>query len=53
MNTNNKASNIMNIFSQYLDDYTLEEFFNDQCDLTKKGRDLWREIKKELKESEE
>ena len=27
---------LLNIFSEYLDDFTLEEFFDDNCGLTKK-----------------
>jgi len=41
---------LLNIFSEYLDDFTLEEFFDDNCGLTKKGQELLNDIKKELNE---
>ena len=48
MNIEKKANNLLCIFSEYMDDYMLEEFFTD-TNLTKEGRKLLREIKKELK----
>ena len=52
MNIEKKANNLLCIFSEYMDDYMLEEFFTD-TDLTEEGKKLLKEIKKELKESEE
>lgn len=52
MNIEKKANNLLYIFSEYMDDYMLEKFFTD-TDLTKEGKKLLKEIKKELKESEE
>tara|TARA_Y100000361_G_scaffold100733_1_gene90480 strand:+ start:863 stop:1021 length:159 start_codon:yes stop_codon:yes gene_type:complete len=52
MNIEKKANNLLCIFSEYMDDYMLEEFFTD-TDLTKEGKKLLKEIKKELKEREE
>ena len=46
----NTADRILNIFSEYLDDVTLEEFFDDNCGLTKKGQELLDDIKKGLNE---
>ena len=48
MNIEKKANNLLCIFSEYMDDYMLEEFFTD-TNLTKEGRKLLKEIKKELK----
>jgi len=39
----------MDIFSQYLDDYTLEEFWSEAEVFTKKGEDLLKDIKKTLR----
>ena len=47
MNTENK---LLNIFSEYLSDSMIEEFFDDNCGLTKKGQELLNDIKKELNE---
>jgi hypothetical protein len=44
-----QAQDIMDIFSQYLDDYTLEEFWSEVEVLTKKGENLLTDIKKTLK----
>jgi len=44
-----QAQDIMDIFSQYLDDYTLEEFWSEVEVLTKKGENLLTDIKKILK----
>ena len=51
MNIEKKANNLLCIFSEYMDDSTLEEFFTD-TDLTEKGRKLFKEIKKELSKKE-
>ena len=48
MKIEKKANNLLCIFSQYMDDYMLEEFFTD-TNLTKKGRKLLKEIKEEIK----
>tara|TARA_Y100001937_G_C6860988_1_gene216330 strand:+ start:29 stop:190 length:162 start_codon:yes stop_codon:yes gene_type:complete len=52
MNIEKKANNLLCIFSEYLCDSDLEEFFTD-TNLTKKGRELLKEIKKELSKKEE
>ena len=44
-----QAQDIMDIFSQYLDDYTLEEFWSEVEVLTKKGENLLKDIKKTLR----
>jgi hypothetical protein len=44
-----QAQDIMDIFSQYLDDYTLEEFWSEAEVLTKKGENLLKDIKKTLR----
>jgi len=44
-----QAQSIMDIFSQYLDDYTLEEFWSEAEVFTKKGEDLLKDIKKTLR----
>jgi len=44
-----QAQFIMDIFSQYLDDYTLEEFWSEAEVLTKKGENLLTDIKKTLR----
>jgi hypothetical protein len=44
-----QAQDIMDIFSQYLDDYTLEEFWSEAEVLTKNGENLLTDIKKTLK----
>ena len=44
-----QAQFIMDTFSQYLDDYTLEEFWSEAEVLTKKGENLLKDIKKTLK----
>ena len=44
-----QAQFIMDIFSQYLDDYTLEEFWSEAEVLTKKGENLLKDIKTNLK----
>jgi hypothetical protein len=51
MNIEKKANNLLCIFSEYMDDYMLEEFFTD-TNLTKEGRKLFKEIKKELSKKE-
>ena len=51
MNIEKKANNLLCIFSEYMDDYMLEEFFTD-TNLTKEGRKLLKEIKKELSKKE-
>jgi hypothetical protein len=43
------ANKLLCVFSEYMDDYTLEEFFTD-TDLTKEGQKLFNDIKKTLKE---
>tara|TARA_E500000318_G_C3420880_1_gene157261 strand:+ start:382 stop:546 length:165 start_codon:yes stop_codon:yes gene_type:complete len=47
--TNDMAHSLLNIFSEYLDDYTLEEFFDD-CGLTNKGKELLKDIRDILNE---
>ena len=47
-----KANNLLCIFSEYLCDSDLEEFFTD-TNLTKKGKELLKEIEKELSKKEE
>jgi hypothetical protein len=51
MTIDKKTKNIMDIISQYLDDYTLEEFWKNENSLllTDKGLNLYNEIKKEIK----
>lgn len=51
MTIDKKTENIMNIISQYLDDYTLEKFWKNKNSLllTDKGLNLYNEIKKEIK----
>tara|TARA_R100000541_G_scaffold57328_1_gene67366 strand:- start:109 stop:291 length:183 start_codon:yes stop_codon:yes gene_type:complete len=51
MTIDKKTKNIMDIISQYLDDYTLEEFWKNKNSLllTDKGLNLYNEIKKEIK----
>mgnify|MGYP001371248412 FL=1 len=51
MTIDKKTENIMDIISQYLDDYTLEEFWKNKNSLllTDKGLNLYNEIKKEIK----
>jgi hypothetical protein len=44
-----QAQFIMDTFSQYLDDYTLEEFWSEAEVLTKKGENLLKDIKKTLR----
>jgi len=44
-----QAQFIMDTFSQYLDDYTLEEFWSEAEVLTKKGENLLKDIKTNLK----
>ena len=44
-----QANKLLCVFSEYMDDYTLEEFFTD-TDLTKEGQKLFNDIKKTLKE---
>ena len=44
-----QTQDIMDIFSQYLDDYTLEEFWSEAEVLTKNGENLLTDIKKTLK----
>ena len=44
-----QAQSIMDIFSQYLDDYTLEEFWSEAEVFTKKGKYLLKDIKKTLR----
>ena len=44
-----QANKLLCVFSEYMDDYTLEEFFTD-TDLTKEGKKLFNDIKKTLKE---
>ena len=51
-NIEKKANNLLCIFSEYLCDSDLEEFFTD-TNLTKKGRELLKEIEKELSKKEE
>ena len=46
----NTADRLLNIFSEYLDDITLEEFFDDDCGLTKQGQELLNDIKNVLGE---
>jgi len=43
------ANKLLCVFSEYMDDYTLEEFFTD-TDLTKEGQKLFNDIKTTLKE---
>jgi|TARA_R100001530_G_scaffold16853_2_gene14694 hypothetical protein len=47
MKIEKKANNLLCLFSEYMDDYMLEEFFTD-TNLTKKGRKLLKEIKEEI-----
>tara|TARA_R100000544_G_scaffold35077_1_gene22219 strand:- start:106 stop:288 length:183 start_codon:yes stop_codon:yes gene_type:complete len=51
MTIDKKTKNIMDIISQYLDDYTLKEFWKNKNSLllTDKGLNLYNEIKKEIK----
>jgi len=51
MTIDKKTENIMDIISQYLDDYTLQEFWKNKNSLllTDKGLNLYNEIKKEIK----
>jgi hypothetical protein len=44
-----QAQFIMDTFSQYLDDCTLEEFWSEAEVLTKKGENLLKDIKKTLR----
>jgi len=46
------ADRLLHIFSEYLDDSTLEEFFDDDCGLTKQGQELLNDIKKVLGEGD-
>tara|TARA_E500000305_G_C3836822_1_gene149911 strand:- start:330 stop:479 length:150 start_codon:yes stop_codon:yes gene_type:complete len=46
----NTAEKLLNIFSEYLDDVTLEEFFDDDCGLTKQGQELLNDINNVLGE---
>ena len=48
--TNDMAHSLLNIFSEYLDDSTLEEFFDDDCGLTNKGKELLKDIRDTLNE---
>ena len=43
------TNKLLCVFSEYMDDYTLEEFFTD-TNLTKEGQKLFNDIKKTLKE---
>jgi len=46
----NTADRLLNIISEYLSDSMIEEFFDDNCGLTKKGQELLDDIKKGLNE---
>ncbi len=48
--TNKMADLILNMFGEYLDDSTLEEFFDDDCGLTDKGQELLKDIRNILNE---
>jgi len=43
------TNKLLCVFSEYMDDYTLEEFFTD-TNLTKEGQKLFNDIKKTVKE---
>jgi hypothetical protein len=48
--TNDMAHLLLNMFGEYLDDSTLEEFFDDDCGLTDKGQELLKDIRNILNE---
>jgi len=47
-----KANNLFYVFTEFLCDSDLQEFINDDCSLTEKGKLLLKLIKKKLKEGE-